>query len=57
MNPQEADLVGVSVCCEANDAYYIPVGHKEKTELNKDLVLKKLKLILEDPSIKKLGKI
>ncbi len=55
LNPQEADLVGVSVCCEANDAYYIPVGHKEKTELNKDLVLKKLKLILEDPSIKKIG--
>ena len=31
---------------------YIPVGHKEKTELKKDLVLKKLKLILEDTSIK-----
>ena len=31
LNPQEADLVGVSICCEANDAFYIPVGHKEKT--------------------------
>ena len=55
LNPQEADLVGVSICCEANDAFYIPVGHKEKTELKKDLILKKLKPILEDPSIKKIG--
>jgi DNA polymerase-1 len=38
-------------------SFYIPVGHKEKTELKKDLVLKKLKPILEDPSIKKVGKI
>ena len=55
LNPQEAELVGVSICYEANEAYYIPVGHKEKTELKKDLVLKKLKLILEDSSIKKVG--
>jgi DNA polymerase-1 len=55
LNPQEADLVGISVCYEANKAFYIPVGHKEKTELKKDIVLKKLKPILEDPSIKKVG--
>ena len=55
LNPQEADLVGISVCYEANEAFYIPVGHKEKTELKKDLVLKKLKPILEDASIKKVG--
>ncbi len=55
LNPQEADLVGVSVCYEINEAFYIPVGHKEKTELKKDHVLKKLKPILEDPSIKKVG--
>ena len=55
LNPQEADLVGISVCYEASEAFYIPVGHKEKTELKKDIVLKKLKPILEDPSIKKVG--
>merc|ERR1711991_383327 len=55
LNPQEADLVGISLCYEANEAFYIPVGHKEKTELKKDLVLKKLKPILEDESIKKVG--
>ena len=55
LNAQEADLVGISVCYEADNAYYIPVDHNEKTELKKDLVLKKLKFILEDPSIKKVG--
>jgi len=55
LNPQEADLVGISICYKANEAFYIPVGHKEKTELKKDLVLKKLKPILEDSSIKKVG--
>ena len=52
---QEADLVGISICYEANEAFYIPVGHTEKTELKKDIVLKKLKPLLEDPSIKKVG--
>ena len=55
LNPQEADLVGISLCYEANEAFYIPVGHTEKTELKKDIVLKKLKPLLEDPSIKKVG--
>ena len=55
LNPQEADLVGISVCYEPNEAFYIPVGHKETTKLKKDFVLKKLKPILEDASIKKVG--
>ena len=55
LNPQEADLVGISVCYKPNEAFYIPLSHKEKTALKKDLVLKKLKPILEDASIKKVG--
>ena len=55
LNPQEADLVGISICYEANQAFYIPLEHLERTELKKDLVLKKLKTILEDASIKKVG--
>ncbi len=55
LNPQEADLIGISLCYDTNKAYYIPIGHKEITELKKEIVLKKLKLILEDPSIKKVG--
>ena len=55
LNPLEADLVGISLCYDAKHAYYIPLEHKEKTELKKNLVLKKLKSILEDTSIKKVG--
>ncbi len=55
LNPLEADLVGISLCYDAKHAYYIPLEHKEKTDLKKDLVLKKLKSILEDTSIKKVG--
>ena len=43
------------MCYGPNEAFYIPIGHKEITELKKDLVLKKLKPILEDISIKKVG--
>ncbi len=55
LNPQEANLVGISVCYEPNEAFYIPLAHEERTELKKEIVLKKLKPILEDPSIKKVG--
>ena len=34
-------------------SFYIPLGHKNTKGLKKDLVLDKLKIILEDPSIKK----
>ncbi len=55
LNPQEASLVGISISFAANIAYYIPVGHKSIKGLKKELVLEKLKIILEDPSIKKVG--
>jgi DNA polymerase-1 len=54
LNPLEAKLVGVSFSYEQNKACYIPLAHKEKS-LKKDLVLKKIKPLLEDPSIKKVG--
>ena len=44
LNPQEDVLVGISVCYAANEAYYIPVNHKDGKTLKKDLVLKSLKL-------------
>ena len=55
LNPQEASLVGISVSYATNIAYYIPLGHKAVKGLKKELVLKKIKIILEDPSIKKVG--
>ncbi len=55
LNPIDAELVGVSFCCDINDAYYIPVAHKNVKSLAKELVIKKIKKILEDPSVKKIG--
>ena len=55
LNPQEAELIGISVSYAPNNSYYIPLGHKHVSCLKKDLVIKKLKSILEDSSIKKVG--
>ena len=55
LDPHQADLVGVSLCSKIGKACYIPVGHKSSKSLKKDAVIKKLKKILEDPSIKKIG--
>jgi len=55
LNPLEADLVGVSFSYSPNKACYIPLAHKNIKGLKKDLVLKKIKPILEDTSIKKVG--
>ncbi len=55
LNPMEADLVGISFSCAPNEAYYIPIGHDKIKCLDKKLVLKKIKSLLEDDSIKKVG--
>jgi DNA polymerase-1 len=54
LNPLETELVGVSFSYAPNKACYIPLAHKKKS-LKKKLVLKKIKPLLEDPSIKKVG--
>jgi DNA polymerase I len=55
LDPHQADLVGISLCSKIGKACYIPVGHKSQKCLNKDTVIKKLKPLLEDPSIKIIG--
>ncbi len=55
LDPQVAELIGISLSYAENISFYIPVGHKNIKSLNKDFVVKKLKPILEDPSIKKVG--
>ena len=55
LNPLEANLVGISFSYAPNKACYIPLEHKNVKSLKKELVLKKIKSILEDPSIKKVG--
>ena len=53
LNPQVAELIGISISYATNASFYIPLGHKNTKGLKKDLVLDKLKTVLEDPSIKK----
>ena len=55
LDPNQANLVGISLSSKIGKACYIPVGHKSKKSLNIKEVLKKIKPLLEDPSIKKIG--
>ena len=55
LDPHQADLVGISLCSKIGKACYIPIGHNSSKCINKDIVIKKLKPLLEDPSIKKIG--
>ena len=55
IDPNQADLLGISISTKIGHACYIPLGHSNTTNLDKDKVLKKLKPVLEDKSIKKIG--
>jgi len=58
LNYMEAKIVGVSFSINPNQAAYVPLGHDylgAPEQLNRDTVLKKLKSILEDSSVFKLG--
>ena len=55
LDPHQADLIGVSLSTSIGKACYIPIGHDSKRCIKKSLVLEKLKPLLEDPSIKKIG--
>lgn len=52
-SPIDAELVGLSFCCENKRAYYIPVGHRylgAPEQLSSQKVLEALKPLFEDPS-------
>ena len=55
LDPHQADLIGISLSTKIGKACYIPIGHKSKKNIDKNLVLEKLKPLLEDPSIQKIG--
>jgi len=55
LDPHQAELVGISLSTKIGKACYVPIGHKSKNCLAKELVIKKLKPLLEDSSIKKIG--
>ena len=55
LDAHQADLVGISLSTKIGKACYIPIGHKFKGCLKKETVIKKLKPLLEDKSVKKIG--
>jgi len=55
LDAHQAELVGISLSTKIGKACYIPIGHKFKGCLKKENVIKKLKPLLEDKSVKKIG--
>ncbi len=55
LDPHQANLVGVSLSTKIGNACYIPIGHSEGKNLEEKKIIKKIKPILEDKSIKKIG--
>lgn len=62
LDATQARLVGVSLSTEAGKAFYIPCGHgghdlldQKPDQMDLSLLVKKLKPVLEDPSILKIG--
>ena len=61
LDPFSAELVGLSVCINAKQAFYVPLGHKDETgkalsgQLAKKKVLKALQPYLENRKLPKLG--
>ena len=58
LNYMQAELVGVSFSVEAGKAAYVPVSHQypgAPQQLSREYVLEKLKPLLQDASLKKVG--
>ncbi len=55
LDPHLADLVGISLSTDIGKACYIPLKHNGKDLLDTNKVIQKIKPILEDKSIKKIG--
>ena len=58
LDPMQAELVGLSFSTRAGQAAYLPVGHDYpgvEPQLDRDVVIGKLKPLLEDPDRPKVG--
>ena len=51
----EAELIGFSFALQANEGFYVPIRHKEQTELNPEEVTSWLKKVLERNENKIIG--
>lgn len=55
LDTTSANLVGVSVAFKEGEAYYIPVGHTAGSQLDRQLVINRLRDVLEDEKVGKTG--
>jgi len=54
LQPLQCNLIGISICFQEGEAYYIPLGHKtDERQVNRTEALKVLKPIFEDKQYKK----
>lgn len=61
LDPLVAELVGISLCATAEEAYYLPIGHRDgvgnlvANQLDLALAQKNLAPLFSDPALPKLG--
>ncbi len=58
VNPMQAELVGLSFSIRKDSGVYIPCGHDPEIvpgQLDRDIILEKLKPVLENAAVKKVG--
>jgi DNA polymerase-1 len=51
LNTMTCELVGISISIKDGETWYIPIGHNEPGQLDKSLIIEKIKPIFEDPQI------
>ncbi len=55
VDAMQAEILGISVSLKQKEGFYIPLGHEEGGNVDIELTLEKIKPILQDPKIEKLG--
>lgn len=55
LDPISCNLVGISISKKEGEGYYIPVGHDEGANLDKDVCLELFNPVLADPKIEKVA--
>lgn len=60
LDPRQAELVGIAIAHDLENGFYIPVGHNERLDqkvlqLDREMVLQKLRPLLESSEYKKIG--
>ncbi len=53
LNPLSSNLVGISISCEENSGWYIPIGHNEGEQLQLNDITSELNSIFNNENIKK----